>query len=175
MMVHSHKEGIHNNAERDEQFHKRIKDDDWTKLLKINPARAAVPNAAEIYTLQTLRQTPFFELGLFLLLLLSVCWKIIDGHWIMFKYGRLVACGRGLSTLRWHTTHTTNYECHAHDKGARFIISCIKDSIKQTGNYSKRNSLKAQCTSTSLATKQQRTNANTQRENTNHTYRYIYV
>lgn len=116
VMVHSHKEGIHYNAQGDEQFHKRIKDDDRTKLLKINPARTAVPNAADVYTLYTVRQTLFFELG-FILFLLSVCWKIIDGHWIMFKYDRLVACGRGLSTLCWHTTHTTNYECHAQDKG----------------------------------------------------------
>lgn len=50
-MVHSHKEGIHYNAQGDEQFHKRIKDDDRTKFLKINPARTAVPNAADVYTL----------------------------------------------------------------------------------------------------------------------------
>lgn len=50
-MVHSHKEGIHYNAQGDEQFHKRIKDDDRTKFLKINPARTAVPYAADVYTL----------------------------------------------------------------------------------------------------------------------------
>lgn len=120
MMVHSHKEGIHNDADGDEQFHKRIEYDEWTELLYINPACTAVPNAADIYTLHTLRQAFLFEFGfLLLLLILSVCWKIIDGHWIMFKYDRLVACGRGLSTLCWHTTHTTNYDCHAQDKGAR--------------------------------------------------------
>lgn len=80
VMVHRHKEGIHDNAQRDEEFHKGVKDDDGTELLEINPACAAVPNAADINALQALGHAPVFELRLFFLLLLSFCWKIIDGH-----------------------------------------------------------------------------------------------
>lgn len=79
MVVHRHEDGVHHNAESDEQLHERIEHYERDKFLNADPTPAAVPDAENVDTLETGGDAAFLQSWATPLGVVSaVCGEIID-------------------------------------------------------------------------------------------------
>ena len=72
VVIHSHEERVHDDAQGDEELHEWVEDDESEDLLHSNPAPAALPHTQDVDSPQTRTQHPLLQLHLqrlFLLLL----------------------------------------------------------------------------------------------------------
>ena len=61
VVIHSHEKGVDHNAERDEELHERVEDNESDQLLDSDPTPATVPYAQYIYTLEATGDKTFFK------------------------------------------------------------------------------------------------------------------
>lgn len=71
VVIHSHEECIYHNAQRDEQFHKRIKYDETNDLLGAYPAPTTIPHTEDIDTFETTCEAFFFPFRFFVFFFLE--------------------------------------------------------------------------------------------------------
>lgn len=77
MMVERHEQGVHNDAQRNEELGERIEHQPRDSLLELQPRPATVPHAKDVDAAAERHQSLVAERRTVLVVFL--CWKIVHG------------------------------------------------------------------------------------------------